>query len=58
MTECPAGVHRSGPATIEDAFQLSSNRPLGRLGSPDEVARAAVFLASDEFDKLEQFWPV
>ncbi|PYM61240.1 MAG: hypothetical protein DMD79_13325, partial [Candidatus Rokuibacteriota bacterium] len=27
---------------------LSSNVPLGRLGTPDEIAKAVVFLASDD----------
>ena len=27
---------------------ISSSVPLGRLGTPDEIARAVVFLASDE----------
>jgi NAD(P)-dependent dehydrogenase (short-subunit alcohol dehydrogenase family) len=27
---------------------LSNNVPLGRLGTPDEIAKAAVFLASDD----------
>jgi NAD(P)-dependent dehydrogenase (short-subunit alcohol dehydrogenase family) len=26
----------------------ASDRPLGRIGTPDEIARAALFLASDE----------
>jgi NAD(P)-dependent dehydrogenase (short-subunit alcohol dehydrogenase family) len=27
---------------------IGSSVPLGRLGSPDEIAKAAVFLASDD----------
>jgi len=27
---------------------ISSSVPLGRLGAPDEIARAVVFLASDD----------
>ena len=27
---------------------ISTNVPLGRLGKPDEIARAVVFLASDD----------
>src|SRR5258707_12106970 len=32
----------------EDYLAGCSNRPLGRIGTPDEVAKAALFLASDD----------
>jgi NAD(P)-dependent dehydrogenase (short-subunit alcohol dehydrogenase family) len=43
----------SGLAPTEDAVNaikssLASSVPLGRLGDPDEIAKAAVFLASDD----------
>ena len=32
----------------EFAVQAASNTPLGRTGTPDEIAKAVVFLASDD----------
>jgi NAD(P)-dependent dehydrogenase (short-subunit alcohol dehydrogenase family) len=37
----------SGAAGEERRTMISNSVPLGRLGSPDEIARAVVFLASD-----------
>jgi NAD(P)-dependent dehydrogenase (short-subunit alcohol dehydrogenase family) len=37
--------HTSGRGTHE---VISSSVPLGRFGKPDEIARAVVFLASDD----------
>ena len=34
--------------TWEDYVAGASSRPLGRMGEPDEIARAALFFASDE----------
>ena len=38
----------SAEAGREHQKTISTNAPLGRLGTPDEVASAVVFLASDE----------
>jgi len=41
----PMAFHRSGRGTDEGHFQKC---PLGRFGTPDEIAKAVVFLASDD----------
>ena len=38
----------SSPTGAERRNSIASSVPLGRLGTPDEVARAVVFLASDD----------
>jgi NAD(P)-dependent dehydrogenase (short-subunit alcohol dehydrogenase family) len=38
----------SAGAGEERLKMLSNNVPLGRLGTPDEIAKAVVFLASDD----------
>jgi len=39
---------RSIEAAEENMKIISSSIPLGRFGTPDEVAKAVVFLASDD----------
>ena len=34
--------------TYSDYMKGAANRPLGRVGTPAELARAALFLASDD----------
>lgn len=55
---CPGRIHtpfvdgfirKNYPDRIDEMFEkLSKTQPIGRMGTPDEVAAAAVFLCSDE----------
>jgi 3-oxoacyl-[acyl-carrier protein] reductase len=42
------GVHRIGMIGSDLEKQMVAETPLGRLGQPDDIARVAVFLASDD----------
>ena len=42
------GFHRLGLAGSDFEKQLVERTPLGRIGQPDDIARVAVFIASDE----------
>ena len=42
------GLLASGPAGEQRRKMIYAATPLGRFGTPDEIARAAVFLASDD----------
>ena len=42
------GLLASTPAGVERRKMISAATPLGRLGTADEIAKAAVFLASDD----------
>jgi 3-oxoacyl-[acyl-carrier protein] reductase len=42
------GTHTAGIVGSDFAGQMIAGTPLGRLGQPDDIARVAVFLASDQ----------
>jgi 3-oxoacyl-[acyl-carrier protein] reductase len=42
------GTHTAGIIGSDFEKQMVSSTPLGRLGQPDDIARVAVFLASDD----------
>ena len=39
---------QQGEALVQMKKQMENNVPLGRLGDPDEIAKAVSFLASDD----------
>jgi 3-oxoacyl-[acyl-carrier protein] reductase len=42
------GFHSAGIAESDFRKMVESNTPLGRIAQPDDIARAAVFFASDD----------
>jgi 3-oxoacyl-[acyl-carrier protein] reductase len=42
------GTHTMGIVGSEFQTHVESTTPLGRIGLPDDIAKVAVFLASDE----------
>jgi 3-oxoacyl-[acyl-carrier protein] reductase len=42
------GFHAAGVADSEWQKQTEAQTPLGRIGQPQDIAPAAVFLASDD----------
>src|ERR1700693_1202893 len=42
------GAHAAGVKGTESKKQIIESTPLGRVGPPDDTARVAVFLASDD----------
>jgi 3-oxoacyl-[acyl-carrier protein] reductase len=52
------GVHSAGLAESDFRKQIESQTPLGRIGQPEDIAPAAVFLASSDSQWItgEQFY--
>ena len=46
------GTHRAGIIGSDFEKAMIASTPLGRIGQPDDIARIAVFLASDDFGWL------
>ena len=42
------GLHASGLAESDFRTQVEAETPLGRIAQPDDIAKAAVFFASDD----------
>src|SRR6202007_2060901 len=42
------GAHAAGVMGAEAKKQIIESTPLGRVGQPEDIARVAVFLASDD----------
>jgi 3-oxoacyl-[acyl-carrier protein] reductase len=42
------GVHAAGVMGSDFQKQILADTPLGRIGQPDDIGKAAVFLASDD----------
>ena len=42
------GTHRAGVVGSDFEKQMVAGTPLGRFGQPEDIARVAVFLASDD----------
>lgn len=42
------GTHTAGIIGSELETQMVAGTPLGRIGQPDDIAKVAVFLASDD----------
>jgi 3-oxoacyl-[acyl-carrier protein] reductase len=50
------GTRNAGLIGSEFEKQLKATTPLGRLGQPEDIARVAVFLASDEAGWITGAW--
>ena len=42
------GTHNAGITDSDFEKEMIARTPLGRIGQPDDIARVAVFLASDD----------